>query len=457
MTMTISKLRNALGLCLLGANLALPLPASAQTAAPTANSIAERLQSLYPATRFGAVNTTPWPGVFEVVMGANLAYVDESGQYFLFGHLFDMKAQRDLTAERKDAQTRVDFAALPLADAVKDVRGNGARTLAIFSDPDCPYCLKLETEIKSLTDVTIYTFLMPIASLHPGARSKAIAVWCSRDRVAAWRALMLRDMTNEPGQGMSAPRRSQHCTRRAPRHFGDADPGRRRRSHSSRRRQQCADRGVARARHGQRRRPSDQRKRRAMNRTALTPLLLMALTLAGCASTLSGVGGADGYACKAPEGAMCTSVSGIYANSAQGMPKPAKPSAQKPPPDEPVAYGATPWHPAGPPPRRVRCDRTRDSCGCGSPPGKTRTAICTNRHWCMSSSIADAGSSSTCGRRRAPAWTAWHRRCPSLKSLRRRKHRPKHRKPRLATRCRPRIRHPAPSPSPRSTESCFAP
>jgi hypothetical protein len=192
--MTISKLRNALCLCLLGASCALPLPATAQTAAPTANAIAERLQSLYPATRFGAVNTTPWPGVFEVVMGANLAYVDESGQYFLFGHLFDMKAQRDLTAERKDAQTRVDFAALPLADAVKDVRGNGARTLAIFSDPDCPYCLKLETEIKSLTDVTIYTFLMPIASLHPGARSKAIAVWCSRDRVAAWHALMLRDM-----------------------------------------------------------------------------------------------------------------------------------------------------------------------------------------------------------------------------------------------------------------------
>lgn len=203
--MTISKLRNALCLCLLGASCTLPLPATAQTAtAPTANSIAERLQSLYPATRFGAVNTTPWPGVFEVVMGANLAYVDESGQYFLFGHLFDMKAQRDLTAERKDAQTRVDFAALPLTDAVKDVRGNGTRTLAIFSDPDCPYCLKLETEIKSLTDVTIYTFLMPIASLHPGARNKAIAVWCSRDRLAAWHALMLRDETS-PARECSHP------------------------------------------------------------------------------------------------------------------------------------------------------------------------------------------------------------------------------------------------------------
>jgi len=85
-----------------------------------------------------------------------------------------------------------------------------------------------------------------------------------------------------------------------------------------------------------------------MNRAVSTPLLLVALMLAGCASTLSGVGGADGYACKAPEGAMCTSVSGIYANSAQGMPKLAKPSAQKPPPDEPVAYGATPLAPGRP-------------------------------------------------------------------------------------------------------------
>jgi thiol:disulfide interchange protein DsbC len=52
-----------------------------------------------------------------------------------------MKAQRDLTAERKDTLARIDFNALPLADAMKDVRGRGSRvTLAIFSDPDCPYC-----------------------------------------------------------------------------------------------------------------------------------------------------------------------------------------------------------------------------------------------------------------------------------------------------------------------------
>jgi thiol:disulfide interchange protein DsbC len=166
---------------------------TAQTLASSEAAVAERLQALYPATRFGEVSPTPWAGVFEVGMGNNLAYVDESGRYFLFGHLYDMSVQLDLTAERRDAVGRIDFASLPLGDALREVRGSGARSFAIFSDPDCPYCRRLEAEIRTLTDVTIYTFLMPIASLHPEAHGKAVAVWCSSDRIAAWHALMWRD------------------------------------------------------------------------------------------------------------------------------------------------------------------------------------------------------------------------------------------------------------------------
>ncbi len=189
--MTMNSLRTTLCTLLIG--LAVPLASVAQTSAPPSAALLERLKTLYPATRFGTVSATPWLGVFEVAMGANIAYVDETGQFFLFGHLYDMKAQRDLTAERKDTLTRIDFAALPLEDAIREVRGTGARTFAIFSDPDCPYCRRLEAEIKSLSDVTIYTFLMPIQSLHPEARGKAVAVWCSGDRVSAWHALMWRD------------------------------------------------------------------------------------------------------------------------------------------------------------------------------------------------------------------------------------------------------------------------
>ncbi len=198
-------LRASILTTLLAAAISLPCAAQPTTLAATAAAaaaapdtststieMAGRLQALYPSTRFGAVNPTPWSGVFEVVMGTNLAYVDQSGQYFLFGHLYDMKAQRDMTAERKDLLARIDFDTLPLADAMKEVRGNGSRVLAIFSDPDCPYCQQLETDLRSLTNVTIYTFLMPLVSLHPAAHSKAISVWCAKDRIAAWHATMWR-------------------------------------------------------------------------------------------------------------------------------------------------------------------------------------------------------------------------------------------------------------------------
>jgi len=156
-----------------------------------AETLAQRLKQLYPNTQFSAVSESALPGLFEVVMGRNIAYTDVAGRYFLFGHLFDMPAQRDLTAERKDQLQRIDFGQLPLQDAIKTVRGNGSRILAVFSDPDCPYCRRLEPELAKVNDVTVYTFLMPLTQLHPEARAKAIAVWCAADRVDAWAKLML--------------------------------------------------------------------------------------------------------------------------------------------------------------------------------------------------------------------------------------------------------------------------
>jgi thiol:disulfide interchange protein DsbC len=178
---------------------------TAQVSLASTGAMAERLQALYPATRFGAVNPTPWPGVFEVVIGSNLAYVDASGQYFLFGHFYDMKNQRDLTAERKDSLARVDFTQLPLPDAMKEVRGDGSRVLAIFSDPDCPYCQRLESDLRGLTNVTIYTFLMPLVSLHPAAHRKAVSIWCARDRLATWQAAMWRAEPVAPIEALEHP------------------------------------------------------------------------------------------------------------------------------------------------------------------------------------------------------------------------------------------------------------
>lgn len=153
--------------------------------------MAATLKATYPATEFRNVRTTPLPGIFEVTMGRNVAYVAADGRWFLFGHLYDMLNQQDLTAERMEQARRIDFASLPLGDAITTQRGDGSRVLAVFSDPDCPYCRKLEQELAKLDNITIHTFLYPLEALHPQSRAKAVSVWCAPDRAAAWKALML--------------------------------------------------------------------------------------------------------------------------------------------------------------------------------------------------------------------------------------------------------------------------
>ena len=103
----------------------------------------------------------------------------------------DLKSHSNLTEQRRSELSTVDFSRLPLDKAIVKVKGDGSRKLAIFTDPDCPYCKQLEKELSGVSNVTVYIFLFPLAQLHPDAPRKAKAVWCAADRVKAWDDLML--------------------------------------------------------------------------------------------------------------------------------------------------------------------------------------------------------------------------------------------------------------------------
>lgn len=165
-------------------------PAAAPSAVAVDPAMLATLKGLYPSTTFKEVNRTTVPGIYEVVMGQNVAYVDQSGRYFFFGRLFDMQTQQDLTTGKVEENNKIDIAQLPKSDAIKTVKGNGKRVMYVFSDPDCPFCKQLEKSLVNLKDVTIYTFMFPIDGLHPDAKRKAVAVWCSKDREKAWDDLM---------------------------------------------------------------------------------------------------------------------------------------------------------------------------------------------------------------------------------------------------------------------------
>lgn len=149
------------------------------------------IEKKFPDIKIDSLKKIQYGELYEAVMDGNqIFYTDKSASYILIGNLIDPKSQRNVTQERIQDLMRVKFDTLPLELALKQVKGNGKRKMAVFSDPDCPYCRKLEAELDQVTDVTIYTFLYPIASLHPDAGEKAKAVWCSPDRNKAWEDLI---------------------------------------------------------------------------------------------------------------------------------------------------------------------------------------------------------------------------------------------------------------------------
>lgn len=178
-------------LVLLAATLAYsPQAQAAEATSVSAAVVAERIRALNPGTHVDSVAASPISGLFEVVMGKNVAYVEASGRYALFGHVWDMQERRDLTADRKAALDKVDVALLPRDLALRHVRGKGTRVLYSFADPQCGYCKQLEQAIQELDDVTVYTFVMPL--LGPESKRLAVAVSCAPDPAAAWSNLMLK-------------------------------------------------------------------------------------------------------------------------------------------------------------------------------------------------------------------------------------------------------------------------
>ncbi len=153
--------------------------------------IKKNIEARFPGAKVESVTKSPVAGIFEVVVdGGQIIYSDANGDYVLTGELLETSKRRNLTKERLDKLNEVKFDALPFDQAVKVVKGDGKRQLAVFSDPDCPYCRKLEHELNKLENVTIYNFIYPLP-MHADAGRKGRLVWCSEDRAKAWQDLML--------------------------------------------------------------------------------------------------------------------------------------------------------------------------------------------------------------------------------------------------------------------------
>lgn len=180
MHLTTAMRHSALVLTLLAAGSAGADEAAIRKALP------ERLPNL---PKIDEVSKTPIAGLYEVRLGTEVIYTDEGGNYIVQGSIIDARTRTDLTQARIDKLTAIDFASLPLKDAILVKQGTGTRKLVVFADPNCGYCKRIERDLMAVKDVSIYTFLYPI--LGPDSNVKSRDIWCAKDPAKVWRNWML--------------------------------------------------------------------------------------------------------------------------------------------------------------------------------------------------------------------------------------------------------------------------
>ena len=169
----------------------LAFPAAAQQDA-AAEKVKAEVRKKIPEAQVDSVRKVPFGALYEVVVGGEILYTDEKASFIVLGSIVDMKTRENVTELRLRQLNRVAFDTLPLDQAIKIVRGNGSRRVAVFADPNCGYCKRFERDLIGVSDITVYLFLYPV--LSPDSVQKARAVWCAADRGKAWLDYMVRDM-----------------------------------------------------------------------------------------------------------------------------------------------------------------------------------------------------------------------------------------------------------------------
>jgi len=155
------------------------------------DALRQKVEARFTGSHVKSVEKTPYAGLYEVYMDGNLFYTDDSVNFLIIGSLIDSQSGKNLTQQRLRSLTAIDVSKIPLNLAIKRVKGEGKRTLIVFSDPLCPYCQALERTLAGMDNLTIYVMLYPLERPHPGATELAKAIWCSPDRAAAWEGWML--------------------------------------------------------------------------------------------------------------------------------------------------------------------------------------------------------------------------------------------------------------------------
>jgi thiol:disulfide interchange protein DsbC len=157
----------------------------------------------FPEVKVEDIKPSPMPGIYQVPVGADMAYVSADGRYIIAGDLYEIDTRVNLT-EQGRSQARVKLLSkLDERDMIVFTPQVVKYTITVFTDVECGYCRKLHSQIDQLTKLGIKVRYAAYPRQGPGTSDwhKMEQVWCSKDRQTAITQAKLGQAVQTPNCG----------------------------------------------------------------------------------------------------------------------------------------------------------------------------------------------------------------------------------------------------------------
>lgn len=150
-------------------------------------AIRANIAKKFPDVAVNDVRPSPMAGIYEVAMGAEVAYVSADGRFLIAGDMYDMDSRTNLTEAGRQKARVAALAKLDERDMIVFKPAKVKHTITVFTDVECGYCRKLHSEIAQLNERGVQVRYLAYPRAGPGTEdwAKMEAVWCSMDRKKA--------------------------------------------------------------------------------------------------------------------------------------------------------------------------------------------------------------------------------------------------------------------------------
>lgn len=160
-------------------------------------AIKASIMKLLPNAKIKEISASKIDGIYELVVNNEVIYASKDGKYVLYGDLIRLEGKQANLTEEKRTSLRVEIVDELTEESmvVYAPKGKTKHTITVFTDVDCPYCVKLHQDYvlakdknnpkQSVLDkhgLKLRYVAFPRAGMGSDTYRKMAAIWCADDK-----------------------------------------------------------------------------------------------------------------------------------------------------------------------------------------------------------------------------------------------------------------------------------